>query len=181
LKHLLTHDHVAAAEEYARQVVDANHFVYDIGNASRALSSKTGRVLGTFGTWPTNYLTWLCNGIQANGDKVARATFIKRAIATNAAIMAVGTGVFGVNLSQQLWLGPVAYSGGPFTKIFYTGAQAIGSMGSEYFPRAGSAFLDSLPAIVPGFGAARDYYRAFSEDEIGELLKRVAGKRSIER
>jgi hypothetical protein len=173
----------------ARAAVDANHFVYEIGNSSKLLSTRMGRLFGTYGSWPTNFIIWTKNSFAANGDLVARAQWLKRYAATNAAILAAGASIFGVNLSQQVFLGPAMYEGGPWLDLLDSTRRMPGvaerALTGEGFYRDAQEwqnFKRGLTTIVPFGGMARDWTRAAEElPDWKEALRRVAGKRSTDR
>jgi hypothetical protein len=143
-----------AAKTAAKHYSDDSHWIYSAGHTAELFTTKPGRFLGQFGTWPTNYLRFLYRGI-GTGDFAANKAFAARWAGINASLVLAGQNVFGIDPRGWLMFGPLQYAGGPGATLF-AGAHLASRPG--YQGEQGKKMIgDALKGLIPFYNAARDF------------------------
>ncbi len=166
-----------------RNLAEGTQWIYRRGNGPKWLSSTPGKIFGQFATWPLWYFSYV-RQVLSKGSGANRAAAITRLVGVNVGLLEIGRELFGVEAANWLMLGPLSYSGGPHY-------EAINSLINADFPEgltgdvrpeaalARNRLYDYWRMFVPGSSAARDAYRAITESNTAEAMRRLFGFPSV--
>lgn len=168
----------AMAKRAGRHIAEDTQWIYRPANSASILNSRVGRVLGQFGTWPSNYLQFLRRGVRS-GDRIATQRFVSRWLLVNAALDLTGKAV-GFDMTRMIWGGPLQFRGGPGLSL----ADAVYDTFApyEWKQREGMRSLKRAGAImIPGYMAFKDYIiDPLAAEDTAEAWMQVFGQRPRE-
>lgn len=166
----------AAADRYAKDIVQSAMFGYGQGERGELFRGTGGRALGAFGIWPSAYASYLGNIRSMPTHKAKRA--VARLLGANAAL-ASSIGLTGKYLSDSedietdtgwLLFGQLGFTGGPIKDLALSGIE-----GSTQLLNA--PFKAGITGVVHP-DRALDFADQLTDDPI-ETIKRVASDGSV--
>lgn len=166
-----------------RNLAEGTQWIYRRGNGPKWMSSTPGKIFGQFGTWPLWYFAYV-RQLISKGSRANRAAAVTRVVGVNVGLLEIGRELFGVEASNWLMLGPLSYSGGPHYEAINSliNADFPEGLTGEVRPEAALArnrLYDYWRMFVPGSSAARDAYRAVTEPNTAEAMRRLFGFPSV--
>ncbi len=177
-----------AASLLAQDFATASQFLYTRGNVPFAMQSTLGRLFGQYGTWPAYYIEFMANSLR-RGSPRAKAEFLGRWTAANAAVFYGVGNLFGADMARWTFLAPTSYTGGPVAQFAQQAMAAYNQQVTgedDPVSRIQSTRLQRFATtqVLPiPVGAMRNYYNALNElgdENYAEATRRFLGLPKME-
>jgi len=149
-----------AAHIMALRFTEKTQFIYRRGNTPLIMQSTVGRLLGQYGTWPSWYTSYM-GDMVFQGSRKNRLKSVSRWVGANAAIMGVGSQVFGVDTARWAFFSPMGYAGGPIKDLAVNSAAALSSPGTVT-PKSWGLPTSEDPVTVLNASRAKEGYKQFT-------------------
>lgn len=172
-----------------KQLADKTHFLYGNANHPAGWGGPIGRLFGQFGTFPTQYLQMITEGVT-RGTVKDRVEFATTHSLVNMGIIFAGHELLDADLRSWSTFGSIPalhYMGGPYADIALnlaaasTGNDAQKSLAVRSLRMALPSLDNPASVFVPGSYFFSDLWRATQEDEFSRIVLRGIGIRPLDR
>lgn len=151
--------------EAAARLTETSQWSFTRGAQAGAYKYGAGRLLGQFGTWPSNFVEYLRrlgrNPYHDNWEKGRTAT---KMAAMQLALFKAGEAL-GVDMAGEVFLAPGGFSGGPMLQSALNLPSAVMRWDERGDDPRKKAFRPLTTTSVPGGMAIRDALRAIASDD----------------
>lgn len=163
----------AVRGEIARHLTELSQWSFTKGEQAGFTKSGIGRIFGQYGTWSTNYVTYVKRLAKNADGGYERAAMMTRFAGAHAAILAGGEAL-GIDMGQEVFTNPAAYAGGPLLHSTLAIPPAVADWNTEKGVRARKQVARSVATTTPGWVLGSGIYTALSNDD-PDLYLRILG------
>lgn len=154
-------------QRVAKEMTEISQWNYHRGAQPGAYKFAVGRLLGQYGTWPLNYISFI-QRILRNGDAVDKSKVMTRLMLAHTTIFSAMEGI-GIDAGQWILTQPISYSGGPLFQTVTNLPQSF-DFESDRGREARDQLVRQLYLSVPTGLAFRNIWTAIAEDKPDKAL-----------
>jgi len=155
-----------AAYLYGKHLEENNMFIMGRGEAAQILrKSGVHKFFGMFGSFPTQYITWM-GRLAANPDPGVWA----RAALIHSALLGLGA-QFGWGTASWVLFGPAKFTGGPAMSALSSVSKLVTSNNPYDQRRAKNQLYRVALLLAPGYLQGKDFYEVMQSNNLEEALQ----------
>jgi hypothetical protein len=158
------------AGNIAQRLTETTQWSFTRGAQAGTYKYGVGRLFGMYGTWPTNYVDYVRRILfNPQLDSFERAKTASKFIAVHMGFLKGGEAL-GINMANQVFLGPAAYGGGPFLTAAQSLPAAVGNWDDDRGDDARRNVLKPMQTMIPGYISGKNVFRAITDDEPDQYM-----------